>query len=107
MKTLVVGAVLAILGAFNAGCQVSCAGALADGVLVNDGKTLVLQAQTGEKSPIVWPDGYRVQQDGDQLALVDWLGGVKAREGDHIQVAGGVGTDDIFHACGPIAVVAP
>ncbi len=107
MKTLVVVAALAVLGAFNAGCQVSCATALADGVLVNDGKTLVLQFQTGENGPIVWPDGYRVQEDNGKLALVDWLGGVKAREGDHIQVAGGVGTDDVFHACGPIAVVAP
>jgi len=107
MRTLVVSAVLALLGVFNAGCQLSCATAMADGVLVNDGKTLVLQFQAGQTGPIVWPDGYRVQQEGGKLALVDWLGSVKAREGDHIQVAGGVGTDDVFHACGPIAVVSP
>ena len=107
MKTLVVGAVLAILGALNAGCSMSCPTALAEGVLVADANSLVLRATTGGTNAIAWDSGTWVREDGGKLALVDWLGGVKAREGDHIQVAGGVGTDDIFHACGPIAVVSP
>jgi hypothetical protein len=107
MKSLVVIAVLAVVGAVNAGCAMSCATALADGVLVAQDNTLVLRAPTGETSPIAWDSGTSVRVDNGKLALVDWLGGVKAREGDHIQVAGGVSTDDIFHACGPIAVVSP
>jgi hypothetical protein len=107
MKTFVVIAVMAILGAFNAGCAVSCPTALAEGVLVAEGTSLVLRATTGETNPIAWDSGTSVRVDNGKLTLVDWLGGIKARDGDHIQVAGGVGTDDIFHACGPIAVVSP
>jgi hypothetical protein len=106
MKTVVAILLLAIAAPISAGC-VSCPTALADGVLVSDGKTLVLQAPTGETSPIAWPAGYRVEQRGGKLAVVDFLGNVKAREGDHIQVGGGVGTDNVFHACGEIVVVPP
>ena len=80
MKTLVVGAVLAILGAFNAGCSMSCPTALAEGVLVADANSLVLRATTGETNAIAWDSGTWVREDGGKLALVDWLGGVKARE---------------------------
>jgi hypothetical protein len=104
METLIAIALLAIVTLLSTGCM-ACPTAFADGVLVDAGETLVLQAQSGEKNRIVWASGYRVEERSGKLVLVDWLGGVKARQGDHIQVGGGVGTDDLFHACGDIVVV--
>jgi hypothetical protein len=39
--------------------------------------------------------------------LVDLVGQVKAREGDRVEVGGGFGPDDIFHACGEITAEPP
>jgi hypothetical protein len=76
-------------------------------VLATEGDSLVLRASTGDTIRVVWPSGYRVQQDGGKPVLVDWLGSVKARDGDHIQATGGLGTDDRFHACTDVVVVPP
>ena len=99
-------AAVALLAPAAAACT-GCPTALADGVLVGEGKTLVLRATTGETSRIVWPTGYSIREDSGKLLLVDWLGSVKAREGDHIQATGGLGSDDLFHACTDVIVVPP
>jgi hypothetical protein len=106
MKTLVAIALVALVIPATAGC-ISCQTALAEGVLAAEGDTLVLHASTGDTNRVVWPTGYRVQQDGGKRVLVDWLGNVKAREGDHVQAGGGLGTDDRFHACTDVVVVPP
>jgi hypothetical protein len=106
ISRLVVLVVVAILAPVSAGCT-SCPTALAEGVLAAEGDTLVLRTSTGDTIRVVWPTGYRVQQDGGKRVLVDWLGSVKAREGDHVQAGGGFGADDRFHACGDIVVVPP
>ena len=88
------------------GCQgtptfggVSCAAALAEGVLEADGDELLLG---GER--VVWPDGVRVARANDGLVLVGFFGQVIAREGDQISMGGGFQGDGLFHGCGDIRV---
>lgn len=81
-----------------------CPTALASGTLAANGEELVLEDDTGAQHPVVWPDGYRARLDGDVLVLVDRFGTVKARQGDHVDMGGGVSTDDLFHGCGDVTV---
>jgi hypothetical protein len=107
MRALLLAAIVALsLGGSIAGCG-GCPTALAEGVLVAQGSDLLLKAPTGEVNTVVWPSGYRVVEDGGKLALTDFFGTIKAREGDAIGVGGGVGTDDLFHGCGDVWVVTP
>jgi hypothetical protein len=108
MRAILIAAalVVTVIGSLAA-CELGCATALAEGVLVADGQNLVLQAPTGERNTIVWPSGYGVRQDGDGLVLTDRFGTIKAREGDKIGVGGGVGTDDVFHGCGDVWIETP
>ncbi len=94
------------LGA-TSGCTLGCPTALATGIVVADGTDLVLRDETGTTHPVVWPDGFRVGQEAGELVLTDRFGGVKARIGDRIEIAGGVATDDRFHGCGDVVVVPP
>jgi hypothetical protein len=86
------------------GCQSGCLTGLQDGVLVSGGTGLSVRAPNGVTSTIDWPPGYVVRNDGGWV-LVDPSGSIKAREGDHIQVAGGLGPDGVWHACGDITVL--
>ena len=95
---------VAAIGGGTAGCTLGCATALATGVVAASGSDLVLSDATGATHPVVWPDGYGVRRDGDALVLVDRLGTVKARVGDRIEMAGGIGGDDRFHGCGDVVV---
>jgi len=105
LRTTLVAAILLIaLGVASASCTVSCATALASGVLTANGTDLLLTDDTGAPIDVVWPDGYSVRRDGDALALVNRFGFVMAREGDRIDMGGGVGTDDRFHGCNDIVV---
>ena len=65
------------------------------------------EARTGLRSTVVWPSGYRVRVDGDTLVLADRFGTIKARQGDTIEVGGGVGDDGLFRACGDVWTVSP
>ena len=82
----------------------ACPTALATGVLTASGTDLLLTDDTGTPDDVVWPDGYSVRRDGDALVLVNRFGFVMAREGDRIDVGGGVMTDDRFHGCGDVVV---
>jgi hypothetical protein len=105
MRALVLAAVLLVgLSATTAGCETSCPTALAEGVLVRGGDALLLRDGNGFRQTVVWPSGYGVREDNGILVLVDWIGNVKAREGDRIRAGGGVGTDGLFHACGDVTV---
>lgn len=90
-----------------AGCTSACQSGLADGVLVQNVGELDLMAPDGTTSPVAWPSGYTIRDVAGRKTLFDSTGTAKAREGDHIQVAGGLGTDDRWHACGDITVLAP
>ena len=107
MRTLLLLALLAASVATSiAGCA-SCPTALARGVLVADGSDLRLQDPSGGTNVVRWPEGYRVSSEGDRLVLRDFLGFVKAREGDLIEMGGGVGPDGVFAGCGGVVVVQP
>lgn len=107
MKVLLIAATLAVSISSIAACQTACPTGLAEGVLVGHEKDLVLRASSGETNTIIWPAGYSVRQASDGLVLTDRFGSVKAREGDKIGVGGGVGPDDLVHACGDVWVVTP
>lgn len=102
---LVIAVLLVTAGAGSAGCTLGCPTALTSGVLSASGADLVLADETGATHVVVWPDGYGVRPDSDRLALTNRFGFVMAREGDRIDMGGGVGADDVFHGCGDIVVV--
>ena len=103
-RSLVAIAFVTTLVLFADGCQSGCQTGLQDGVLVAGGTGLSVRAADGVTSTIDWPPGYLIRNDGGWV-LVDPSGGIKAREGDHIQVAGGLGPDGVWHACGDISVM--
>ena len=108
MKAVLGAAALALsIVSSVSGCEMGCPTALAEGVLVADGKNLVLEAPTGPRNTVVWPSGYSVGVDGGTLVLADRFGSIKAREGDMIGVGGGVGVDGLFHGCGDVWTVSP
>ena len=105
LRSLLVSTLLATtLATSTTGC-LGCPTALATGVLVADGPDLVLQSPDGAIENVRWPHGYRVGAEGDHLVLTDFFGSEKAREGDRIEMAGGVGTDNVFAGCGDVTVV--
>jgi hypothetical protein len=101
---LLAAVLLVTAAAGSAGCTLSCPAALATGVLTASGAELVLAGETGDTQVVAWPDGYGVRQDGDRLVLTNRFGFVMAREGDRIDMGGGVGADDVFQGCGDIVV---
>jgi hypothetical protein len=89
----------------------ACMDALATGTLVPSSRSgLAIRAggASGEVTEVEWPFGYTARRDMTGLALIDSAGTVVAHEGEVIQMGGGTGADNVFHACsGSIAVVAP
>lgn len=90
-------------GPTSQGCRL----ALAAGTLVAEGGALVLRATSGVTEAIEWPSGYSTRLQGGSLILVDPDGGIRARQGDFVQLGGGVGNDGVFHACGDVTVITP
>jgi hypothetical protein len=108
MRPVLATAVLALsIVSSVSGCEMACPLGLAEGVLVADGKNLVLEAPTGQRNAVVWPSGYSVRADGDTLVLADVFGSIKAREGDRIGTGGGVGDDGVLRACGDVWTISP
>ena len=90
-----------------AGCSLGgCPTALASGVLAAQGDELVLRAETGEFLRVDWPDGYGTSTDANgELVLSHVLGGIVARQGDTVNVGGGMVDDDtVFDGCGDVWV---
>ena len=102
---LLVVALVVSLAASVTGCDTACPLGLAEGVLIREGDALVLQGSDGDTVVVDWPSGNDVRDDGGTLVLVEWLGSVKAREGDKIQVGGGTRDDGSVQACGGVVVV--
>jgi hypothetical protein len=107
MPRVIAAAVLATVVVSGAGgCALGgCPTALAEGVLVADGEALVIRQPHGVISPIEWPDGYTVRREASGLVLTDFLGSIRAREGDLIRAGGGEGSSGRFEACGDVVVV--
>lgn len=125
MKTrsrgLVAGPLLAIIAAASVvGCNsiplrtaaapaTACDMALASGTLTNnrpDG--LALRVADGSIERVLWPFGYSSRGFVGSMELVGPTGAAIAREGDSVQMGGGVNGDGIFVVCaGTVAKVAP
>ncbi len=102
-RTLGVVIALAAVVPAAGGCQLGCQTGLSEGVLVADDGGLGIRAD-GILTRVVWPFGYTIRMEGATRTLVDLGGTIKAREGDHVAVTGGLGTDGFLHACDDIAV---
>lgn len=88
-----------------AGC--GCPAALLSGELVAVDEELAVHPGFGGVEGVErvkWPFGYSVRRDGDVLALTNIVGGVEAREGDHVELGGGEIADGVFGVCGQIKV---
>ena len=107
MRRRAAALVLALLAvpASLAGC-VGCPAALLEGDLVPEGSTLVVRTASGDTTAVRWPFGHGVKASGGQLVVTDLFGAVKAREGDHVRLGGGmVGEDEeAFGVCGDFEV---
>jgi hypothetical protein len=86
----------------------ACMDALATGTLVASAKSgLAIRAADGTVIEVEWPFEYTAKRDVTGLTLIDSAGGVVAHEGQVIQMGGGSGAENVFHACpGSISVVA-
>ena len=85
----------------------ACMDALATGTLVPSNATgLGIKAGDGTTIDVEWPFEYTARRETVGLLLVDSIGQIVAREGQLIQMGGGFGADNLFHACpGSISVV--
>lgn len=106
--SLPAGIVLALtLAIATAACSMGgCPTALATGTLAVQGEELVLRAETGETFRVLWPSGYSASTDaGGELVLTHVFDGIVARQGDTVNVGGGMSADDTtFQGCGELWV---
>lgn len=89
------------------GAAGGCPDALATGILAgdpDDAEVAWLLGSDGARHRILWPTGYSARFD-PALELIGPGGVVVAREGDRLELGGGVGADGRFDACGQIGVV--
>ena len=87
---------------------IACDAALTAGRLVSSRQIgLVLRpADGGPNILVTWPFGYSAGGFVGSLELRDETGRVLAREGDFVQVGGGMGGDDSWIACaGSVSVI--
>jgi hypothetical protein len=87
--------------------QEACDAALLSGRLVSSRESgLAIQVPGEPNLEVTWPFGYRAGGFAGSLELQDETGRVVAREGDVVQMGGGMGGDGSFFACaGTIHVV--
>ena len=81
----------------------SCQTGLLDGVLVANGSGLSIRSANGATTAVAWPPGYGSRDESGTRLLVDATGRVSAREGDSIEVVGGLGTDGVWHVCSDVS----
>jgi hypothetical protein len=76
-----------------------------EGVLTERNGDLVVANEDGFVEPVNWSASHhRVRDDGGDLVVVDWLGLVKAREGDFVRLGGGEKESGIWNICGMFEV---
>ena len=109
---------LGLVAALLAGCSAqlrtatveseACMMALMSGTLARHPETgLGIADPDGTVQPVEWPFGYSARTEVSQTVLLDETGKVVAREGDQVEIGGGLGNGDLWHACGGVQVVAP
>ena len=85
-----------------------CDAALTGGRLVSSRESgLALQSPGQANLEVTWPFGYRTGGFVGSLELQDETGRVLAREGDFIEVGGGMGGDGRWVACAGTVRVVP
>ena len=115
MRMIVTLAAVALL---VAGCAVqlktaparvdACDLALTSGRLVTSAQSgLALVNSTGHVTEVLWPFGYSARRGVSGVELVDDGGKAVAKEGDFIQVTGGLGANDVWAACPGTITVLP
>jgi hypothetical protein len=78
----------------------ACDMALVSGTLTNNRPNgLALRTPDGEGILILWPFGYQSRGFVGSMELVDDKGQAIAREGDVVEMSGGMGADGLFVAC--------
>jgi hypothetical protein len=87
----------------------ACDAALTAGRLVSSRESglAITQAGGGPNIAVTWPFGYSAGGFVGGLELRDETGRVLAREGDFVQVGGGMGGDDSWVACADSVSVIP
>ena len=86
----------------------ACDAALTSGRLVSSRESgLALQPPGQPNLPVTWPFGYKAGGFVGSLELQDETGRVLAREGDFVEVGGGLGGDGSFVACAGTVRVVP
>jgi hypothetical protein len=114
---------LTVIGATLAGCSPvsirtpakdpqACMQALMHGTLAKQTQTgLGIADPDGVVLPVEWPFGFSARIEVSKLVLVDEKRFVVAREGDEIQVGGGMGAgpalNAVWFACGPVTITRP
>jgi hypothetical protein len=90
-----------------AGCALSCPAALLEGVLTRRGDELVVMHMEFVER-VDWAHSHHrlVERDGT-LVVVDWLGIVRAREGESVRMGGGEVETGVWRICGPFEVSSP
>ena len=99
--------VVMTMAASVAGCGLSCPAALLEGVLTRRGDELVVvHLEFVER--VDWAHSHHrvVERDGT-LVVVDWLGVVKAREGEYVRMGGGEVATGVWGICGLFEVASP
>jgi len=85
-----------------------CDDALTTGRLVTSAQSgLALADSTGHVTEVLWPSGYSARRGISGIELVDEKGGVVAREGEFIEMGGGLGANDVWNACAGSVTVVP
>ena len=103
LMTLLLALVLAVgLPVGVAGC--GCAAALLSGDLVAQGDEFVVPTVSGQVERVKWPFGYGIQRREGTLVLTNILGGIIAKEGDHVELGVGEVQDGVFGVCGDFKV---
>ena len=77
-----------------------CDLALARGILISSRQSgLALREPEGANVIVLWPFGYSARGFVGSIELLDPMGSSIAREGDTVEMAGGMNLDGVFVAC--------
>ena len=96
-------------GGLAAGCTIGCPAALLEGVLERRGDDLVvIMRDVGIVEPVDWGHSHHgVRERDGELVVVDWLGIIRAREGDFVHLGGGEVETGTWGICGSFEVREP
>jgi len=83
--------------------ETACELAQLQGLLVVDARSgLAVRADSGRVTPVRWPFGYVAIWLGGTPVLLDATASPIAATGDRVSMAGGIGNDSTFNACGAV-----